>query len=148
MNRTRHVCCTALTVVGALTAVFGLSFVFFYDSAAFATSRDGVNAAFWSEPVTDPALRHYQHWLHAVLGSTMAGWGITIAAVAHIPLRRGETWAWWALVIAILTWSIFDTAASLHFGVGHNVVLNIVAALGLLAPLVPLWPRQQRTSSA
>ncbi len=142
MTPTRNVCCTALAAVGALTAVFGLCFVFFYDSAVFASSRNGVNHAFWSHPVTDPALRHYQHWIHAVLGSTMVGWGITIAAVAHVPLRRGERWAWWALAAAVVAWSAFDTAASLRFGVGHNVLVNAVATIALLAPLLPLWPRE------
>lgn len=139
--RSRNLWCSALSVVGMLTAFGGIAFVLFYDTAVFAGSRDGVNAAFWPDSVTDPALRHYQHWIHAVLGATIAGWGITIAAVAHWPLRRGEGWAWWTLLTSMLTWCLFDTSASAFFGVTFNIGINVVAALPLLVPLIPLRPR-------
>jgi hypothetical protein len=139
-QRSRDMACTVLAAVGGLTAAGGIAFVFLYNTAVFASSRDGINAAFWTEPVVDPALRAYQHWIHAVLGATMAGWGITIAAMAHVPLRRGERWAWWTLLAAVLIWFIADTAASAVLGVKHNVMINIVAVLGLLLPLLAARP--------
>jgi hypothetical protein len=133
--------CTALSAVGVLTATAGIAFVLLYDTAVFADGRDGVNAAFWPDTVADPALRRYQHWIHAVLGATMAGWGIAIAALAHWPLRRGEGWAWWTLAASVLTWCVLDTSASAYFGVVYNVQVNIVAALPLIVPLIALRPR-------
>ena len=140
--RSRNLWCSALSAVGVLTAASGIAFVFLYDTALLAGSRDGVNAAFWADSVTDPALRHYQHWVHTVLGATMAGWGLTIAAVAHRPLRRGEAWAWWTLLASVMTWCVLDTSASAYFGVTFNIGVNVVAALPLLVPLIPLRPRR------
>ena len=143
-SRSRNLWCTVLSAAGVLTAASGIAFVFLYDTAVFADGRAGVNAAFWPDVVADPALRRYQHWIHAVLGATMAGWGITIAALAHWPLRRSEGWAWWTLAVSVLTWCLFDTSASAYFGVAFNIRVNIVAALPLTVPLIALRPRGVR----
>ena len=136
--------CTALSAAGLLTVASGVALVFLYDTQAFSGARDGVNTAFWPEAVADSQLRRYQHWIHAVLGAALAGWGIVIAAVAHWPLRRGESWAWWTLAGSVLTWLALDTSASAWFGVAYNIQLNVVAALPLVVPLIALRPRRSR----
>lgn len=35
-------------------------------------------------------------------GGVLVGYGLLTAALAYIPFRRGEAWAWWALLIANL----------------------------------------------
>lgn len=45
----------------------------------------------------------------AVGGGLQAGACLIIGAMALIPLRRGERWAWWACALGLATWLALDT---------------------------------------
>ena len=81
-------------------------------------------------------INKYQGWLYGVLGSTMAGWGIFFAFIAHIPLQRKERWAWNCLLIGMLVWYIAGTTISLKYGVTFNSPFNTVILLLVILSLL------------
>lgn len=77
----------------------------------------------------------YRAWLCAVLGTTMASWGGCVAALAWIPLRRGEAWAWWTIVGSLAVWFPLDTLASWRIGHTTNILVNVAAVCAFLPGL-------------
>ncbi|MGI9173964.1 MAG: hypothetical protein ACR2GR_01415 [Rhodothermales bacterium] len=63
------------------------------------------------------------------------------AFIAAIPFRRGERWAWQAVLRGTLVWFVVDSAVSLWHGATFNVYLvNLVPVLVFGLPLGATWP--------
>ena len=84
-------------------------------------------------------LNHFDSWIFGVLGATILGWTVTMGFIVLIPFRRKEPWAWWCLLIGMLTWYVPDTGISLYHGNLANALFNSVALGALLLPLVKTW---------
>ncbi len=65
----------------------------------------------------------------------MAGWGVFVTFIAHVPFKRKEKWAWTCLLTGVLVWFCLDTAISLQFRVYFNVVFNTAFLVAALVPL-------------
>lgn len=65
------------------------------------------------------------------------GCGLFLAFIAGGPYRRGERWAWWALLVSIGVASLLLMARTpimgMRQGAGAGVVLLVVLFVGLLA---------------
>lgn len=126
----------ALGLIGLAGALFVLA----PDFVGLAWLNRGVAAAFFPSGVPEGATG-LRHWLYAVEGATLVGFGVLGLAVARVGFRRREPWARNALLTAVGAWFVLDTAVSAGHGVWANVALNIGIALCLLAPIVALWGR-------
>lgn len=84
-------------------------------------------------------LNQFDSWIFGVLGATLMGWATMMGFIVLVPFRRKEPWAWYCLLIGILTWFLPDTAISLYHGVWANAAFNCVALGLLLAPLAKTW---------
>jgi hypothetical protein len=78
----------------------------------------------------------FQGWVYGVLGSTMAGWGIFFAFIAHIPFKRMERWAWNCMMIGIMVWYFTDTTISLNYRVYFNAIFNTLILILVILPLL------------
>jgi hypothetical protein len=89
--------------------------------------------------------QHHVLFVYGVLGSVLVGWMVLVAAVAAVPLRAGEPWAWRAVTLSVAIWFLLDTGFSLAMGSWQHAVFNLgfVAALGV--PLVG-WRLADRAS--
>lgn len=128
-----------LVVTGAALTLLGIALVLLNATAAFGWLHDGVNAAFWDGGRVTPETARYQHWVFAVVGATLAGWGVFVVYVARGPFRRREPWAWTCTTLAVSLWFVLDTAASAAAGVWVNVAVNVVVAVAAGIPLVATW---------
>lgn len=81
----------------------------------------------------------YQDWLFGLLGAVMAGWLVMMGWVVAGPFRRGERWAWSAIVVSMAVWFVFDTGTSLVHGVVFNAVFNLGFLLGFGIPLAATY---------
>jgi hypothetical protein len=120
--------------LGLVMVCFGLALAFLSGTVVFSILDQQINPVFW-KGVLPPEFTFFQRWVYAVLGATMAGWGVCVAFMAHFPFRRRERWIWNALAWAIGVWFCVDTAYSLLFRVYFNAVFNIIIFLAALAPL-------------
>lgn len=88
--------------------------------------------------ITDGVQRDYVQLVYAILGAVIVGWMTTIGAIAIGPLRKRETWSWWAIVAAVTVWFVLDTGASLVLGFVGHALFNVGFALALAVPLVAI----------
>lgn len=86
-------------------------------------------------PLPDPA-QGYIWFAHGILGAVMAGWMITIVALARGPFMAGERYAWNAIAGPLAGWYAIDTGFSLAHGVWGNVLLNTALAVLFGLPLI------------
>lgn len=87
------------------------------------------------------------HVLEAICWA--AGLDLAIAAIAWVPLARGERWAWWAAALGFVTGhaSYFGAIAALPAGrppnLSADVTLGLAAALFALGLVLTARPERQ-----
>ena len=114
---------------------FGVAMALLAGTPLFDAFDRQIDAAFFSAATTDE-VQSFQRWVYAVLGGTMAGWGLTLAFLVHHPYRNRERWAWTAIASSLVLWFILDTTLSATSGVWFNVAFNCVPLLAVLVPLL------------
>lgn len=76
---------------------------------------------------------------HAIMGSVMVGWGISMMYTLFTQFRTGEWTGWMSIAAALTLWFIPDTAMSLITGFWQNAVLNVGFILLFAIPLVATY---------
>ena len=128
-----------LLVVGWVVVLFGLLLAVFNRSAPMdLLFHDQIDPAFWPD-APPPAALSFRTWAYAVLGATMAGWGLLVVALANNPFARRERWARNALAASLGLWFVVDTSLSLAAGVAFNAAFNTLFLLMVAAPVVATW---------
>jgi len=94
-------------------------------------------AAFASDAV------EYQRFIWAVAGAITIGWMLLAIPVARGPFRRGESWAWRALVQSFAGWFVVDSVLSVALGFAENVAVNVLFVAGAIPPLLATRPRRR-----
>jgi hypothetical protein len=116
-----------LGVFGVVVALAGAGFTVFSGSTAFDFINRLFDPIFWSAGhAPDAAATAFRAWVYGAWGASLAGWGITIAALALVPIRGGERWAWWTVALSTIAWFVLDEGVSVAHGVWPNIVLNAV----------------------
>lgn len=124
-----------LVAVSWAFVVFGLALAFFNQTTLFnALFNDRVNPAFWPGSAIPPEARTFQQWVYGVLGAVLAGWSIFMAFLAQHALPLKQLWAWRCFVLGIVVWFLVDTSLSVYFGVGFNVLFNVLVLLAVGVP--------------
>lgn len=76
---------------------------------------------------------------HAVMGSAMIGWGVSMMYTLLTQFRNGEWTGWVSIAIAMTLWFIPDTAMSILTGFWQNAVLNVGFILLFVIPLAATY---------
>jgi hypothetical protein len=77
--------------------------------------------------------------LHAVLGSVMLGWGVTLLIVIRKLYANGSRLGWQIIVVSVVVWFLPDTSFSIWSGFWQNAVLNLIFLVLFLVPLVATY---------
>ena len=136
LPRMRGLACHGLALAFLVQALVGIAVVFGYESALFEWHRSGLAEALYGRPSLPADALPIMRQLAAMLGGTMAAWGVAMAWVAHVPLRRGERWAAVAIVTSLLAWFPFDTGMSVVHEAWTNVGFNLAATAMIAVPLL------------
>jgi len=125
-----------LLVISILILIGGASISLLSSTLIFNLFDQLIVPTFWhTKPISDEAME-FQKFIYAVLGATMAGWGVNMIFIAHIPFRNRELWAWNCMLVGSLTWFILDTGFSWYHQAYVNVVLNTVLLILIGLPVV------------
>lgn len=86
----------------------------------------------------------FSGYLFAVIGATIASWGVLFCVVVSqyrdYPTKR----LWNAMLIAVLVWAPLDTGLSLYYGIYGAVILNSVVVVALIALLFAVRNQEKR----
>ena len=76
---------------------------------------------------------------HAVMGSAMIGWGVSMMYTLLTQFRNGEWTGWISPAVALILWFIPDTTISIVTGFWQNAVLNVGFILLFAIPLAATY---------
>ncbi|MBN8580598.1 MAG: hypothetical protein J0L96_07995 [Anaerolineae bacterium] len=76
---------------------------------------------------------------HAVMGSAMIGWGVSMMYTLLTQFRNGEWTGWISPAVALILWFIPDTTISIVTGFWQNAVFNIGFILLFAIPLAATY---------
>jgi uncharacterized membrane protein len=74
-----------LLIMGALIITFGLAMAFLNRTSLFYLFDQQINPTFWDTKEIPSGLNEFQGWIYGISGSTMAGWGVFLTFIAHVP---------------------------------------------------------------
>lgn len=106
-------------------------------------------ASFWGDWVADGLMggtftereRTLFDFMRGPLGGTMAGSYVMQTALVAIPIRRGEAWAWWAVLVGVFVWFLIDSSVSAFHDAYFNILrVNLFALVVTVAGLVGCRP--------
>ncbi|MCA7925450.1 DUF393 domain-containing protein [Burkholderia cenocepacia] len=100
----------------------------------------GIERHFWSAAAPGAA-RVQQVWWMSLLGATVQCAAVWMLALVHLGnrLRKREVWGW--LLAGLLIWAPQDMLLSWQAQVWGHVVIDVVALVAMVPPLVWLWRR-------
>jgi hypothetical protein len=135
---TRQIALIVLSAAGLAWALFGTVFAFLNQAPFMRDLMSQLWQPFLGSQGPDLVYDRLLAFALGVLGATMLSWAAILQFLVWRPLRRGESWAWWAILTSVLVWFAIDESFSLWFGVTINAVGNLVLLAWFVAPLLVL----------
>jgi len=124
-----------LSVVSAGVMLFGLVLV-----AAPTVAQRGFALLIYSEPAHISSFGaeavKYIGLAHAVLGSVMLGWGLSLLIIVRRLFVYGSRLGWQLISFSVAAWLVADTTYSLTSGFWPNAMLNLVFVALFAVPLL------------
>lgn len=125
-----------IIVVAALSAVLGV----FLSFTPFVQQLIGpiyYNSFFTTDAYATLSSKaiQFHRFMFGLAGAVLTSWLLTVVAIAHIPFRRGEKWAWWIILITLLTWFLGDSYSSVVTGFTIHAVANFSLLIAFGLPL-------------
>jgi hypothetical protein len=127
-----------LMIVVVFIGVFGLSTTIFPDIIRKFFGWMVYNDIFAINNLSDIP-KNYISLSHAVFGSVMFGWSISMIFNLMTTFRDYTKQSFFAFLIPVLCWFMPDTAYSLASGFWQNAVFNLVFLLMLGIPLLAIY---------
>lgn len=127
-----------LQAVALLHLFAGLLLTWAGHSSLLGDYQLSVEVAFWGHAA--PTVAHEQNiWWLALFGATLQSYSLFMFGLIHLGdrLRSHHAWAW--LIAGILLWAPQDTFISLQAGIWSHLVINSLAVLALIPPLLWLY---------
>lgn len=105
-----------------------------------------IEQAFWPTPAPTFA-RNQQIWWQALFGATLQSYALYMLALIHLGnrFRSHHAWAW--LIAGLVLWAPQDILISLQAGIWSHLIVDVVALLVLLPPLIGLYRHDRPTST-
>jgi hypothetical protein len=75
-------------------------------------------------------------FLMVLFGPTIASWGVLFLFAINSGFARPSPQAWWFMLLACIVWAPYDSILSLHHGIYLNAIINAVAFVMIVVPLL------------
>lgn len=102
-----------------------------------------IEEAFWGG-IAPAAARAQQVWWISLFGATVQSMSLWMWALVHIGNKQRVAAAWGWLIAGIVVWAPQDMWISMQVQVWLHVVVDLVALLVMLPPLVWLYRHDKR----
>lgn len=87
---------------------------------------------------------NFSPFLFAVLGATIASWGVLFSVIVTQYLEYPSKRLWNALMVAVLVWAPLDTGLCIYYGIYNGAVVNGVVFVVLIVLLFNVRKLQAR----
>lgn len=124
-----------LELVAVLHILGGLSLCFDWPELLWSEYRNELFHVFSSVDKVNDNLQRMVEMLTQLFGPTVASWGILMF---HLVRRITDRGAIDILILATLFWFVLDSAISMKFGMILHLIINSIAAIAILLPLIYL----------
>ncbi|MEB6591449.1 MULTISPECIES: cell division protein [Pseudomonas] len=104
-----------------------------------------IEQAFWGQAAPMPA-RNQQVWWQALFGATLQSYSLYMLGLIQLGNRYRSHHAWAWLIAGIVIWAPQDALVSLQAGIWSHLIIDGVALLVLIPPLLWLY-RHDRPAS-
>jgi hypothetical protein len=132
--------------LGLLWLVVGLNQIFLPESL-LENDAQLVTDMTWSElKALSPVVSNLVSWLYGSLGVLKTSWSIMVLAITLTGYRRGEKWAWYTMLLAVVG-VLVSSALFNNIFVGDNslmlewIPITTLSLLGLLLPIRKFFQR-------
>ena len=115
--------------MGLLTSFMSTSFIFRPYNILLAQT-------FWETNTIPKEFLDFKGFIFGPLGGTLVGYMVLMAYIVKFPFRKGKKEAYWAIVVALLTWFLVDTMISLYHEAYFNIAMANLPTLFLIG--IPL----------
>ena len=105
-----------------------------------------VEQAFWGQ-AAPAAAREQQVWWLALFGATLQSYSLYMLGLIHLGDRLRSHYAWAWLASGIVLWAPQDRLLSLQAGMWSHLLIDGLALLALLPPLLWLYRHDRPTST-
>lgn len=116
--------------------VTGLAMALLKDSLLLGIFDGLFNPIFWPNSTVDNGSILYKSFSISLLGALMAMWGVLLFGIVRNAFKRGELWAWTAILYSTITWFSIDEFFSIYFKVWINAYGNILLFVFMVYPLI------------
>ncbi|MBI6925268.1 cell division protein [Pseudomonas putida] len=127
-----------LQAVTLMHLLVGLGLTWGGNTALLDAYQQSIEHAFWGHAAPAVA-RQQQLWWLALFGATLQSYSLFMFGLIHLGdrLRSRHAWAW--LTVGIVLWAPQDVLVSLQAGMWTHLVIDGLALLALLPPLIWLY---------
>lgn len=122
-----------LQVIAILHFMVGLCFPWIVESPLFDYYKQHLHLAF---NTSEELSGQQASFLMAIFGPTIASWGVLFLYAVNSGFARPSPQAWWYMFAACLTWAPYDSIFSLRHGIYINAIINAVAFVMMMTPLL------------
>jgi hypothetical protein len=122
-----------LQTIAILHVMVGLCFPWIVDSPPFDHYKQHLHLAF---NTSEELSGQQASFLMAIFGPTIASWGVLFLYAVTSGFSRPSPQSWWFMFTACLTWAPYDSIFSLQHGVYLNAIINAVAFVMMMTPLL------------
>lgn len=132
MNSTVQHCKFILQLIACAHIVTGLLLPVIVHTSVFSGYQQHLIKALAMTPDNINGIR----FLVAILGPTVASWGMLLFMAINHAFAKPTPKSWWMIMIASSVWAVYDSLLSLYFGVYLNAILNLIVFISIIIPLL------------
>lgn len=125
-----------LITISVLSMLIGLVIAFLPNSIVFDSYNAKLASLFFDGEIPTEAEK-MKSFLFGPIGGTVSGYFVLQFFIVLYPFKRGEKWAWYAIISALLCWFFIDSAISIAHGAYFNVyMVNLMTLVLNGIPLI------------
>ena len=122
-----------LQAIAIFHVIVGLCFPWIVDFPLFDYYKQHLHLAFNTNP---ESTGQQADFLITIFGPTIASWGVLFLYAVNSGFSRPSPHAWWFMIAACVAWVPYDSIYSLQHGIYLNAIINAIAFVMIVTPLL------------
>ena len=122
-----------LQTIAVFHIIVGACFPWIVESHLFDLYHEHLNLVF---NIYQDNAKQQASFLMALFGPTIASWGVLFLYSINSGFARPSPQVWWFMLLACIVWAPYDSILSLQYGIYLNAIINAVAFVMIVSPVL------------